>query len=306
MLEPSFKAANVYDYIASRMTELGEPSRTIEQLLDDAEQFGFFDCWDMDRHGFANAMTARGFVVKSGSVYLPTHEGEAFNPVATGHRIFLDAVERVFKTADAPIDTLELIERCALSQASMPLGRLRATMLRAGYFHITGCGYWTSPQYTSPDGKIITARLKSQRLNALFELFERDGWPICSRDIEEMTGGVLLPRFMTLYASKRHAKIISLGAGLFAPVDQAAERPFPITNNLVKAIFELGPTDVLTDKSDIRLFRIGLLLQRHRMAEVKISRSSIGGQRIQTMRIVLTPKGQRVLKAKTLLNQDAF
>ena len=55
-------AATLYDFMADRMLELGEQARTIEQLFNDAEDAGFLDAWDTDRHGITNAMKARGFI----------------------------------------------------------------------------------------------------------------------------------------------------------------------------------------------------------------------------------------------------
>lgn len=297
--------ATIYDFIANRMLELGEQSRTIEQLFEDAEKLGFMDVWDMDRRGLGNAMAVRGFIVRNGSVILPTEDNH-FRPVITGYREFLDAVARIFKDADRPVDTLDLLERADITQAALPLGRLRPIMNKAGYYYIVGCGYWTAPQWTTPSGSIVSSRMKSARLSVLYDLFERDGWPLCAPEVEAQTKGVVTARWLALHSCRDDARIVGLGSSLYAPKDQQDEKPFPISKNMVKAVLSLGPTDVLTTAAHLRMFRMGLLLARHKMATIHKSRTSAEGVRIQTMRISLTPKGGRILGAKSIISQDAF
>ena len=298
--------AAIYDYLANRLLELGE-GRTIEKLFADAEDAGYPDAWDLDRHGLHNAMKVRGFVVSGGSILFPVdHDGDTFNPVATDYATFVERAKIAIDTAGRPVDTAELIERCDLVSAATPGARMRKVMADAGYHYIRGAGYWIAPQYTTPGGQVVSSRIKSRRVAAMLDAFETHGWPLAGQELPELTKRLVTSSYASRYALKPGARIASIGSGLYIPADLVDEKPFAMSRNIIEAIKALQPGDLLDDSDNLRLFRIGLVMSKLHMADVKMSRSIRAGKRVQTMRIKLTTKGERIISHKSATAQDAF
>lgn len=302
-----YSHATLYDFIAARMLELDEPSRSIEQLFEDAEQIGFFDAWDIDRRGLSNAMKARGFVVSGGMIKFPEDsDGQAFSPIATDYETFIGKARQVLQEVGKPLSALELHERCDLVSAAMPGGRLKSIMLKNGFYYIRGAGYWTAPQFTMPNGLMLSNRIKSRRVGAIIEAFHSHGWPICGAEIADITKQLVTSSYLVKYALRPGSRVIGIGSGLYVPADLADEKPFAMSPNIVAAIIAVQPGDLIDDKDNTKLFRIGLLMERKGMATATISRSIRGGVRVQTMRIKLLPKGERILSHKIKNPIDAF
>lgn len=302
MTEP----AALYDFMAERFRQIGQPVVPLEDLIEAAEDAGHGDIWDMPRHGIVNAMRFRGLEVKAGNVMLPTIDGEHFDPVATDYAEFIEAAQRVLREAMYPIDTPQLMEMVALSTAAIPLSTMRHRLRKIGIHYIPGVGYWKHPQYTDPSGRIISRRIRSDRIQALHDCFEAYGWPIAGPDAERWTSGLVTSRFLTTYAANAGKdSITGIGKGLYVPSDRA-EGEFPMSRGVALSLLALDPRETIDDKDHLRLFRLCLMLEERELASLKRSRTTRDRIRRQTLKVELKSQGRAMLEKIARKAVDEF
>uniref|UniRef100_UPI00262DE12B hypothetical protein n=1 Tax=uncultured Paraglaciecola sp. TaxID=1765024 RepID=UPI00262DE12B len=229
----------IYDFLADRFRGLGSEPIALEKLLMDAEQDGFGEVWEIDRHGMANALTARGLRLEDGTVMLPQIDGENFDPVITSYEKFAERATDVMKGQTVPLLTEELVSLTGLHRAAIPYSNMQTILAKVGIHFIPGIGYWRHPQYTLQDGSIVSKRFRSLRLQKLMNVFKRQGWPITGPDCLDMTGGFVTSRYLVRQAAEAHPKIASIGSGLYVPIDQAENSKIPMSKNVVTAVMEI-------------------------------------------------------------------
>jgi hypothetical protein len=288
--------ADIYDYIASRHAELGGVPQPVEHMLDDAEKFEFHDVFNLDRHGLANAMKARGLIYRDGMISAPEPEPGEPIPPADVTAQFIAACGLIFTTAQSPVDTPDLIRRTGVT----PPPRMTAALKRAGLHYIKGAGWWTAPQYTTPEGKLLSRRIPSERLAAAVAAFENHGWPLTGSDLERLTKGIVTQRWIDGYMRKPIAEFFSAGhgLGLYAPADQRSQKPFPITANVATMMIGNSDGRLLNNIEHTHAYKLALLLSRHDMATVKRSRTPIEKTAVSTVRVKLTAAGLAFLKSR--------
>lgn len=297
---------SIYDFVADRFRALEATEYTLERLLLDAEQAGYFDAWDIPRVAMAGALRMRGLELKDGIVSLPHIEGEHFDPIATDFAEFKKAAARVINEAAMPIPTHEFIGMLGLQRAAIPMASMRQVLTAEGIHHLPGAGYWKSPQYTHPDGWTVSKRIRSKRAEALNELIEQHGWPIVGLDAEQLTGGLVTSRFLSQYAYSGHGFIRGIGSGLYVPADKWAADTIPMSRNVADALLDIDETTKLDDKDHLRLFRICLRAEKLGWATIKLSRTTRDRIRRQTMQVAWTIEGIEQLRRAVRKTADAF
>ena len=299
--------AEAFDYMAARFRELGKPSMSLDAILSDAEEQGFMDVWEMPRGGIGNAMKVRGLEVRNGQLMFPEHDGEHFDPVETNFAEFKEAAKRVMEEAEYPLPTAELIERAGLHASAAPLASMQSHLREVGIYFLPGVGYWRHPQYTDPAGRVVSKRMRSDRVKTLVSLFEEHGWPIAGKDAERWSQGIVTSRFMTRYANQAgEARIAGIGSGLYVPIDRAEEAPLPMSRNVVEAVLAIDEETVLDDKDTHRLFRIMLVAERLGWVTLKKSRTTRDRIRRQTARVTWTEEGLKNLRRMNKNTADEF
>jgi hypothetical protein len=297
----------IYDFMAGRFREIGRPQVSMDAILSEVEAEGFIDVWQIPRGSIANAMKLRGLEVGSGSLRLPKHEGEHFDPVETDYAEFKAAAKRIMAEAEYPLQMGELIDRTGLHAAAAPLSAMQYHLKQVGIFWLPGTGYWRHPQYTDPSGRSVSKRIRSDRVEKLVSLFEEHGWPISGKEAEQWTSGVVTSRFMTRYANQAgSSRIKGIGSGLYVPVDKAEEGRLPMSRNVVEAVAGIDDGAILDDKDTHRLFRIMLVAERLAWVSLKRSRTTRDRTRRQTIKVRWTDEGRRNIARLTKDTADEF
>lgn len=296
----------IYDFMADRFRELDSQPIELEKLLMDAEREGFGEIWDMDKHGMANALQARGLVLLSGTVKLPDVEGTPFDPVVTGYDDFTKRAQDIMASQTVPLEADEIVSLVGLQRAAIPFSNMKFHLKKVGIHYIPGVGYWRYPQYTLEDGTFVSKRCRSERKAQLVEVFRKHGWPITGRDATVWSEGFVTSRYLVKQAQINHARISGLGSGLYVPRDQTERWRIPMSRNVVERILSIDPRELIRDKPELRIFRILLLMERKGMATLARSRSSVGNERCQTLRAKLTKEGRETLERMSQSSQDEF
>lgn len=297
----------IYDYMAARFRAAEVQSMPLDELLEYAEQEGYAEIWEVPRAPITSAMRVRGLDVKNGVVSLPTNGVDFFDPVMTDYREFQDACVRVMKEAEHPLSPPDLIARTGLSDAAVPLSTMQHYLRRVGIHFLPGVGYWKYPQYTDDTGRIVTRRIKSERIEALIDYFQHQGWPIAGKEAERQTKGLVTSRFLVRNAVASSGKLVSgIGSGLYVPLDRAKDGPIPMSRNIAEALLSLSPDHIIDDKDHLRLFRIALMLERQGLASLKRSRTNRDRVRRQTIRLTLKDAGRAMLEKIARKQADEF
>lgn len=297
----------LYDFIAQRFRTLGENECKLERLIADADAEGYLAVWDVHRSVYTNALRARGLECRNGIVHYPK-DGESFyDPVTTDYVAFKRTAAQVVAAADAPVPSPELVRATGLSRASIPYPNMKRVLADVGIYYIPGLGYWHAPQYTTPEGRIIAKHIRGERAVALYEAFEKRGWPLAGAELERWTSGLVNSRFLTRYAHSNRS-IAGIGSGLYVPADRIGELPIPMSGHaLTELRAMLDPTKVIADKDNLRLFRIVLLAQRLGWLRARLSRTTKNARRRQTIRVEKwTEEGRRQLERAERRTTDAF
>ena len=295
----------LYDYLAARFREIGAPTYPLSSIVADAEREGYADIWEAAPIAIRNAMRSRGLDLLGDMLSLPALDGEHFDPIETDFAGFRAAARRVIDAVEYPIPAAELVVRIGVSDGGVPWSSMAALLKRDGIFHLPGAGYWRHPQFTFPDGRIISKRIRSERIGAMQAIFKRHGWPVVAPDAELWSDGLITRRYLVRYAST-DSVVSSLGIGLYVPTDQVATSPLPMTGNVAAALAALDPDTRIDDKDHLRLFRITLCAERLGWLTARRSRSSVDGKRCQTAWVAWTAEGRAALGRAMGETRDAF
>jgi hypothetical protein len=300
--------ATIYDYMAERFRALGKAEYPVDALIEDAANEGYTELWDMSKHGMANAMRVRGLEIASGMVRLPKDgDGQHYDPIATDYREFTAAAAELIKDLDHPIDAADLIERLALPSIAVPMSTMAFYLRRVGVHYIPGVGYWRAPQYVDPSGRIVSKRIHSERVKALSDLFEAQGWPVVGREAETATGGLVTSRFLTRYALGHGRQAIKgIGGGLYVPADRFDAGPIPMSRNVAAAMLSLPEGAMIDDHDHLRLYRIAILMEAKKLATLTRSRTTRERIRRQTLRVSINDAGRAMLERIARRTRDEF
>lgn len=298
----------LYDFMARRFRAMARPTYPLERIIQDAEEEGFVDVWDMPHHGIHNAMRKRGLEVANGLLSLPEIGGENFDPIADDYAEFKKIAKTVMKESDVPLSAGDLVERCGLSRAAVPLADMKRHLRKVGIHFIEGVGYWKHSQYVMPDGRILSRRCRSERVEALNRHFERHGYPVVGPDIERATSGLVTSRFLTLMANQTTPPVVSVGSGLYIPTG-VETGVLPLSRQTAAMMLAVEPGMRITDNDALLIFRIASMMERKGLARIKRSRTTdasvakhmVGKRerkttRVQTMWITYTAAGRALLQ----------
>ena len=297
----------IYDYLAERFRTLGGKPVALDDLILDAEREGYGEIWEVPRQGMVNAMRSRGIVVANGVAQFMGGEGENFDPIATDYSEFKEAAKAVLDIAEYPVPPEDLIARTGLHLAAIPMASMHFHLRQIGCHFLPGMGYWRNPQFTDATGHVVARKIKSERVNALLELFELHGWPISGPEAETWTSGLVTAAWLSRYCYT-DGLVKGIGSGLYVPADKAVPEygPIPMSRNVHDALAALDKDELIDDKDHLRLFRIALRAERLGWAKVKLSRTTRQGVRRQTMRVTWTSDGREALARAAKTTADAF
>lgn len=301
-------SAAEYDFIANYFRSTGRASMPIEEAVAEARKNGHDRIWQTDKRIFYAAMRSRDVFVRNDMLERP-YSPDDFRPVSIGYDKFLDEAAALVRVARHPLDAAELL--AVVSQhtnSPVPSGDDMQNMLRhRGVHYIPGTGYWHARIYTTPQGHIVTADASSFATD-IARCFETMGWPIVGQDVERETKGRVTSKKLAAFCHSRANHLIAgVGSGLYVPADTPSTlTPLPMTRNVAKALLAIEPSSLITDKHDLRLFRLCLVLARQDLATIKKSRTLRGGVKAQTVRLELTDRGRSMLSAKARATPDEF
>lgn len=296
----------IYSFIEAQFRALNVPEYSLSRLVLDAEAEGYGDVYEIPTLALVNAMRARGLDVRNGIIGLPAVDGEHFDPIATSFERFVSAARTILRDAEQPIPAHRLIAQVNLPAAAVPYAGMADYLKEVGIYHIPGVGYWRAPQWTMPDGRMISKRIHSERTIRLRDLFEQIGWPIVGREAEAMTDGLVSSVWLSNYAGSGGIAL-GLGIGLFVPRDVLTkDRPLPMSANVAQAFADLDDDAVINDKDHFRLFRVALKAAALGYLTVRKSRTTKGGKRVQTMRLTWTEEGLVQLRKAIHRTADVF
>ena len=160
----------IFDYIAEAFREREEETVTVEALPDEAVLAGFIEAWDIEREALANAMSVRGIALQNG-VLSEIAAPENFDPLSGGYEEFLKVAVKIINAAEYPIDALDLISLSGLATEAIPMASLSHYLKRVNIHLIPGVGFWRSPDYTDPSGRIVSRRPISEKVAAVMRYF---------------------------------------------------------------------------------------------------------------------------------------
>jgi hypothetical protein len=299
----------MFDDMAARYEARGLPAVAVEEIIAETAEAGFLDPWTFSSTAtLANGLRVRGLVIKSGMIEREDAAPvENYNPVLTDFEEFTKAAKRVIDEAEYPVDAMDLATRTGLASEAIPYATMKTHLRRVGIWFIPGLGYWRAPQYTDPSGRIVSKHVRSERIKALLECFETQGWPITGVDAERHTGGKVTSRFLSRYAAGSGSETVKgIGSGLFVPADKLTKAGLPMSANVAAALAKLDPETVIDDLDHLRLFRIAMIMERRGLATIRKSRSSRSRKRIQTMRVTLTDAGKKMVDKIARRGRDEF
>lgn len=296
----------MFDFMAEAYKAKGEEYVPLEQIVSEAQDAGYVELWDMPRLNIVNAMKLRGLQVSSGSIHHPV-VAEHYDPIATDFAEFTAAAAKVMAEAEYPLDAADVIERCALADTAIPMASMSHYMRRIGIHLIPGVGYWRSPQYTDPSGRIISRHCRSERIAALLDYFQSHGWPIVGAEAEKATTGLVTSRFLSRFAvGDGRDRIAGIRAGLYVPADRVDDGPIPMSPAVATTMAGLQPDAPIDDHEHLRIYRIAMLMERHGLATLKRSRTTRDKIRRQTLLVKITPAGKDYLAKIAKTTEDEF
>lgn len=289
------------DFIAATLLANESQHMKLDDLLRDAYANGFIDVWDMPVEAIVNMVLVEGWMHIDGAIYKPTEADRFASNAPADYSAFIKAAKRVVTTAMAPVTAHNLVLQLGLTNEPVPYSSMQSVMLRGGMHHIAGLGYWHAPVFSREDGVLISKRGTSPELEVISGLFQSEGWPLVSKDIEQRTEGEITSRFMTLMARHDLGEISALGSGLFIPRDRASDKYVPMSRNVADECLRLLDTrEKVSDKGSLRFYRIGLVAERRGLASLQRSHTTLGGRytgvRAYTMRIDWNRKGVLMLR----------
>ena len=112
-------------------------------------------------------------------------------------------------------------------------------------------------------------------------------------------------QFRDLVAKGESDAVAGIGSGMYVPYALRNVKPLPVSPNVARAMLD-AEGNAIDDKDHLRLFRLALILERHELATLKMSRTTRGGLRRQTARIVLTDDARQWLESIASGPRDAF
>lgn len=296
----------LYDHIARLYQERGNGVVHLEELIEQAARDGFEIVWSVSRQAIINALLVRDIDATGPTVEPVKDIVENYDPVATDFAEFTAAAAQIMKTAEYPIDALDLISMTGLATTAVPMSALALYLRRVGIYFIPGVGYWRSAQYVDPSGRIIAPKIRGARMRELFSYFETHGWPVAGPDIERDTAGLVTSRFMARQGAASDSPIIGIGCGLYILADKATPDGLSMSRNVALSLLALTDDVIIDDKDHLRLYRLALIMERKGLATVKKSRTTRGGVRRQTARLSINPEGRALLESYARLAKDEF